>query len=754
MTKLTFKKVPSILKLLTLLFLIGSCKEESKKALFYTTQNTIKIDEDDSRDSIILKAAHVVPSKNQMNALKDEFIAFVHFGPNTFTKLEWGNGMEDPSVFNLKNLDTDQWCRAMKDAGMKKVIITAKHHDGFVLWQSRYTKHGVMSSPFQNGEGDILKELSKSCEKYGIKLGVYLSPADLYQIENKDGLYGNLSEYTLRTIPRPVEGRPFENKTTFEFEVDDYNEYFLNQLFELLTEYGPIDEVWFDGAHPKRKGGQQYKYRDWKKLITALAPNAVVFGKEGTRWCGNEAGATRETEWNIIPYAEDPRTMNLFADITGEDVASVDKLMEGKYLHYQPAETNTSIREGWFYRNEDEQKVRNTDDVFDIYERSVGGNSIFLLNIPPNREGKFSDKDVTVLKETGIRINETYGIDLLENAKGPAELLDTDEDTFLVLDNDELTLEFTLPKEVKINRFTIQEDVKRHGERISRHALDAWVDGAWQELVLSTNVGYKRILRFPEVTTNKLRLRILDFRAIPVLQNVAAHYYKTRPPVLEIERIKNGMVSIAPVMADFKWNPNGENPAENLNKGMKIVYTTNGEEPNESSTVFSKPFSFANGTVKALAIINQELGSVAELSLGLQKNNWKVVKASSNYEDHHVNLLFDENKDSYWLSKEGVDEDQYVTLDLGDETEISAFKYTPPSTISTGMIEKGIIYSSMDGIHWQVEETFEFGNLINNPTGRLFKFKKSFSTRYVKLQVIEIAGVNSSAAIAELDFFK
>lgn len=754
MTKSTLKKVQSILKLLTLLFLIGSCKEESKKALFYTTQNTIKIDEDDSRDSIILKAAHVVPSKNQMNALKDEFIAFVHFGPNTFTKLEWGNGMEDPSVFNLKNLDTDQWCRAMKDAGMKKVIITAKHHDGFVLWQSRYTKHGVMSSPFQNGEGDILKELSKSCEKYGIKLGVYLSPADLYQIENKDGLYGNLSEYTVRTIPRAVEGRPFENKTTFEFKVDDYNEYFLNQLFELLTEYGPIDEVWFDGAHPKRKGGQQYKYRDWKKLITALAPNAVVFGKEGTRWCGNEAGATRETEWNIIPYAKDPRTMNLFADITGEDVASVDKLMEGKYLHYQPAETNTSIREGWFYRNEDEQKVRNTDDVFDIYERSVGGNSIFLLNIPPNREGKFSDKDVTVLKETGIRINETYGIDLLENAIGPAELLDTDEESFLVLDNDELTLEFTLPKEVEINRFTIQEDVKRHGERISRHALDAWVDGAWQELVLSTNVGYKRILRFPEVTTNKLRLRILDFRAIPVLQNVAAHYYKTRPPVLEIERNKNGMVSIAPVMADFKWNPNGENPGENLNKGMKIVYTTNGEEPNESSTVFSKPFSFANGTVKALAIINQELGSVAELSLGLQKNNWKAVKASSNYEDHHVNLLFDENIDSYWLSKKGVEKDHYVTLDLGDETEINAFKYTPPSTISTGMIEKGIIYSSMDGIHWQVEETFEFGNLINNPTGRLFKFKKSFSTRYVKLQVIEIAGGNSSAAIAELDFFK
>ena len=147
-----------------------------------------------------------------------------------------------------------------------------------------------MSSPFRDGKGDVLKELSESCKKYGLKLGVYLSPADLFQIENKDGLYGNLSEYTERTIPRPVEGRPFENNTTFTFKVDDYNEYFLNQLFELLTEYGPIDEVWFDGAHPKRKGGQTYNYLAWKELIRTLAPKAVIFGKEDIRWCGNESG--------------------------------------------------------------------------------------------------------------------------------------------------------------------------------------------------------------------------------------------------------------------------------------------------------------------------------------------------------------------------------------------------------------------------------------------------------------------------------
>ena len=203
-----------------------------------------------------------------------------------------------------------------------------------------------------------------------------------------------MSKYTKRTIPREIPGRPFKNKTQFEFVVDDYNEYFLNQLFELLTEYGPVHEVWFDGAHPKRKGGQTYNYIAWKQLIKTLAPHAVIFGREDVRWCGNEGGGTRNTEWNVIPYRENPDTMNDFSDLTSNDLGSREALfsMESPfYLHYQPAETNTSIREGWFYRDDTHQKVRSADDVFDIYERAVGGNSIFLLNIPPNREGKFSE---------------------------------------------------------------------------------------------------------------------------------------------------------------------------------------------------------------------------------------------------------------------------------------------------------------------------------------------------------------------------
>ncbi|WP_341837348.1 alpha-L-fucosidase [Chitinophaga pollutisoli] len=349
------------------LFLL--CAFASLQAIGQQTSNTIAVAPGDSHEAIIRKAAHVVPTRNQYAALQNEFIAFIHFGPNTFTRMEWGNGKEDPAIFALQNLDTDQWCAAMKAAGMKMVIITVKHHDGFVLWQSRYTKHGIMSTGFRNGKGDILRNLSASLKKYGLKLGIYLSPADLFQIENAEGLYGNLSKYTQRTIPRAVAGRPFANKTTFTFEVDDYNEYFLNQLFELLTEYGPVHEVWFDGAHPKTKGGQQYNYAAWKKLIHTLAPKAVIFGKEDVRWCGNEAGRTRAEEWNIIPYAMNPATATNFPDLEADSLGQRDKLYSAKFLHYQQAETNTSIREGWFYRDDTRQKVRSADDVFDIYER-------------------------------------------------------------------------------------------------------------------------------------------------------------------------------------------------------------------------------------------------------------------------------------------------------------------------------------------------------------------------------------------------
>jgi len=736
-----------------ILLVLVSCNKKDDKSIVMPVANTIKLDSNDTKDSIILKAAHVVPTENQYEALRNEFIAFIHFGPNTFTRMEWGNGMEDPKIFNLKNLDTDQWCKAMKDAQMKMVIITAKHHDGFVLWQSRYTKQGIMSTPYKNGKGDILKELSESCKKYGLKLGVYLSPADLYQIENKDGLYGNLSKYTERTIPRPVEGRPFKNKTTFTFKVDDYNEYFLNQLFELLTEYGPIHEVWFDGAHPKRKGGQKYNYRAWKELIHKLAPKAVVFGKQDIRWCGNESGGTRDTEWNVIPYESNPETMNSFADITAKDIGSREKLYKAKYLHYQPAETNTSIREGWFFRDDTKQKVRSADDVFDIYERSVGGNSIFLLNIPPNREGKFSPEDVSVLEEVGKRIRETYDANLFKNAKGPIEVIDNKNDSYTILDQDPKEIIIETPKPITVNRFIIQEAVATHGERVEKHAVDAWIDNQWKRIVSSTNIGYKRILRFPEVTTDKFKFSVIQSRFIPVISTISAHYYKTHPPELSISRNFDGMVKIQPKKNDFKWKPHGNASSANINSGLKIRYTTDGSEPNTSSKTYTNSFFIPFGEVNAYAEVHKEKGPISNKTFGPAKKNWKLLAVDSEKKKHKALNAFDANDNTYWQSNPNKNNRHYIAIDLGKEYSLKGFSYTPQTGHKEGMIEKGVIKISNNGKNWQKLEEFNFGNLINDPSTRKHNFKKPVSTRYIRIESIVIAGGKNTATIAELDFF-
>lgn len=715
-------------------------------------QNTIEIEAGDSKEIIIEKAAHVVPTPNQLAALQNEFIAFIHFGPNSFTRMEWGNGMEDPKIFDLKELDTDQWCEAMKAAGMKMVIFTVKHHDGFVLWQSRYTKHGIMSTNFREGKGDILKDLSASCQKYGLKLGIYMSPADLFQIENPEGLYGNLSTYSKRTIPREIPDRPFANQTKFEFEVDDYNEYFLNQLFEVLTEYGPVDEVWFDGAHPKRKGGQTYNYPAWKELIHKLAPKAVIFGREDIRWCGNEAGGTRPTEWNVVPYPENPDTTSHFPDMTDPVLGDREKLYQGKYLHYQQAETNTSIREGWFYRDDTHQKVRSADDVFDIYERAVGGNSTFLLNIPPNREGKFSPTDVEALKEVGKRISETYGANLLTNARGPKEVLDNDATTNLLMKEGDNEFVVTVSSPITLNRVLIQEAIATNGERVEKHAVDAWIDGSWKEVANATNIGYKRILRFPEVTTDKIRVRILESRLTPAISNISAHYYQSRPPRLSVGRDINGLVTIEPLQHEFGWKPHGENAVGNLNAGYKIYYTTDGKEPDATAIEYNVPFNMDKGELKTVSILNGVKGAVSSERLGLIKQGWKLLASSGGNEKNGAILAFDANPATYWLS-EKQSSPHFIAIDLGEKQSLNGFAYTPQTYDSEGMIAKGVIKVSDDGKAWKVVDTFEFGNLINDPSKRYHYFKTAVTAQYVRLEATEMAANSKVATAAELDLF-
>ena len=502
-------------------------------------RNSVEISTEDEPADIIYKAAHVVPSARQYEWQKGKFICFIHFGVNTFTGREWGTGTEDPNIFNPENLDTDQWCQMMKAAGMKQVILTVKHHDGFCLWQTRYTTHSVALSDWRGGKGDVLRELVNSCRKYGLKVGVYLSPADLYQMESPDGPYGNLSKYSERTIPRPVPGRPFKDTRTFKFVVDDYNEYFMNQLFELLTEYGRIHEVWFDGAHPKHKGGQKYTYQQWYELIRTLQPGAVIFGKgPDVRWCGNEAGNARAAEWSVIPIDAAPDKFT-WPDMTAKDLGSLDKLQQildkGGYLHWYPAETDTSIRHGWFWRDE-KQYVKTTKEILDVWFNCVGGNSVFLLNIPANRDGLFSQRDCKVLTEVGQYLSETFKTNLAAGAaatasatRGPgfeaAKALDGDTDTCWMPPDWTTEAELTItPTGTKtFNVIMFQEQIRDFGQRIAKFAVDVQTGGKWQQVAEGQTVGYKRICRFPEVTAEKVRIRILDSRDCPTIATVGLY---------------------------------------------------------------------------------------------------------------------------------------------------------------------------------------------------------------------------------------
>lgn len=691
---------------------------------------TIKINPGDSPEVIIAKAAHVVPTKQQAEGLDREFIAFVHFGPNTFSRREWGTGKESPELFNPTGLDTDQWVKAMKDAGMKMVILTVKHHDGYVLWQSRYTKHGIMSSPFMDGKGDILKSLSESAHKYGLKLGVYLSPADLYQIENEEGLYGNLSPKTKRVIPREVEGRHFENQTKFEFVVDDYNEYFLNQLFEILTEYGPIDEVWFDGAHPKRKGGQTYNYPAWKELIHTVAPNAVVFGREDVRWCGNEAGDTRDTEWNVIPFAANPDTMTSFGDLRAQDLGSRAKLMDGKYLHYQYPETDTSIREGWFFRDDNTQKVRNADEVFDIYERSVGGNSVLLLNIPPAPDGRFDAEDVGVLEEVGRRIKVTYGTDLFADAKVSYEILPGETyPTYTV----------TLPEAVTINRITLKEPIEKSGERVEEHQLEAKVDGKWQVVATATNIGHKRILRFPDIKSDAFRVKVLSSRLQPELSVISGHYYKAGAPQLESGRNTEGVVKVFPKRSEFDWHNAPKDASAAMFNPFDVHYTLDGTMPDASSPVFPDSLIVEGKILKAKAFLaDGTSGALLEQRIGYAKKRMKTSEKGT--------AAIDEKISTGWIA---TDEEPAIVIDLGSKLPVGAIQYTPAKS-AKGAIAKAKVEISDNGKKFKEVGMWELGNLTNDPTPRLYVLPKEVKASIIRITPIETADSNPGI-ISEID---
>lgn len=448
-----------------------------------------------------------VPTARQLAWHELEFYGFVHFTINTFTGKEWGYGDESPQRFYPTDFSADQIVRTAKTAGMKGLILTAKHHDGFCLWPSAFTEHSVKNSPWKNGRGDMVKEFADACRKHGLQFGVYLSPWDRHH---------------------PEYGRPA------------YVTYYRNQLRELLTRYGPIFEVWFDGANGgdgyyggarERRNIDRRTYYDWPttwQLVRELQPGAAIFSDAGpdVRWVGNERGIAGDPCWATLNAAD-------FAP--GE--ANAKRLNTGDRpgTHWIPAECDVSIRPGWFYHADEDDRVKTPQQLLEIYFASVGRGASLLLNLAPDRRGRVPDTDLASLTEFRQQLDRIFRNDLARKAKATASHVRGDSRAYAAhrvndrnarsywstddaVTHADLTLEWKQP--VTFDVIRLREHLPL-GQRVDAFALDLWRDGAWSELTNATSIGSCRLVRVPPVTTTKLRLRITQAAACPAIEELA-----------------------------------------------------------------------------------------------------------------------------------------------------------------------------------------------------------------------------------------
>ncbi|MEZ4809940.1 MAG: alpha-L-fucosidase [Allomuricauda sp.] len=452
----------------------------------------------------------VVPSRNQVAYQNMELIGFVHFTINTFTDKEWGYGDESPTLFNPTQMDVEQWIQTAKAGGMKQLILTAKHHDGFCLWPSQFTEHSVKNSPYKNGKGDVVQEFVEACRKHGLKVGLYLSPWDR-----------NHKDY----------GKP------------EYIIYYRNQLKELLTQYGEINEIWFDGAN----GGDGYygganetrkidrrTYYDWENtfaLVRELQPNIKIFSDAGPdiHWIGNERGFAGENFWSTI--------MGDSLTIGGAGQEHYLNNGDPKGSDWIIGQCDVSIRPGWFYHEAEDDRVKSPQELADIYYKSVGRNAVLLVNLPPDKRGLIHENDVVSLKGFKQILDETFAVNLAQEAEAtannirwnhnkfsPKNVLDGTLETYWATDDGvfpaELTLKF--PEMVQFDRILLQEPIT-FGQRIAKFKIEVKRGDGWSTIYDGGTIGYKRLIRIPKATTDEIRLAILSANNTAAIANFALY---------------------------------------------------------------------------------------------------------------------------------------------------------------------------------------------------------------------------------------
>jgi alpha-L-fucosidase len=431
-----------------------------------------------------------IPTARQLAWQYDEMRMFVHFGVNTFTDREWGTGEEDPALFRPARLDTDQWARVASETGFGAVVLTAKHHDGFTLWPSRYTAHSV------DRELDVVGALAASAERESVKLGLYLSPWDRHEPS-----YGDEAAY---------------------------NAFYMGQLRELLTSYGPLAEVWFDGAKGEDAEDMDYDFDAYWSMVRQLQPGAVIFSDAGpdVRWIGNEHGFAGETNWSTFDRSK--------VSIGAYGIQDYLNTGEAGGPDWVPGECDTSIRPGWFWHADEEPK--SLERLLEIYFKSVGRNCVLLLNVPPDDRGRLADADVARLREFRAALDRIFGTDLTEEATATADgerggeyeagnVLDGDLDTFWTLadgvETGTLTLE--LDDAETFNVVRLQEPVA-YGQRVARYRVEAVVDGTWRTISEGTTIGHKKLDRLETpITSDRLRIHIEEARAVPLLAELGLH---------------------------------------------------------------------------------------------------------------------------------------------------------------------------------------------------------------------------------------
>jgi alpha-L-fucosidase len=662
-----------------------------------------------------------LPSENQLNWHEMEYYAFVHFNMNTFTDMEWGTGGEPPSTFNPSQLDTRQWAKVVKDAGMKAIILTAKHHDGFCLWPTSTTEHSVKNSPWKNGEGDLVKDLAEACREFGLKLGLYLSPWDR-----------NHPEY----------GRP------------EYVEVFHAQLRELLSNYGEVFEVWFDGAN----GGTGYygganeerkidnkTYYEWEKvhkIVKELQPGAVIFGDggPGVRWVGNEEGWANETNWSLIRkdevYPGWPKYIQLRS---GHEDGT----------HWVPAEADVSIRPGWYYHAREDHQVKSLDHLLGIYYKSVGRNASLLLNLPVDRRGLVHEEDIKQLMALRNQIDKDFKTDLalkqeiaVTNYRGKAKrfgagnMIDSDPQTYWATDDSiiQSSVEFNFKEPLKVNRLLLQEYIPL-GQRVKSFEIEAKENGKWRLIDRQTTIGYKRILKFSDVIAEAFRITFMESKGPLAISRISL--FRAPPLLVEptISRDKKGLVTLSI-------------PDSNV----QVFYTLNNLSPDQKDRRYTVPFHVDSPTfVKAVAFNPEDknLSEVTTKFFDISKNNWKVIQVSSG-DLEKAFAAIDDNPNSHWSTDQKEKLPQHLVIDLGKAETIKGITYTPNQDRWThGIITNCRIALSNNGKSWKTIVEGEFSNIANSRTEKSLVFSPE-KGRYLRFTVIKTHLDDSRASFGEV----